>query len=105
MLRDYLDCFEIVFTETIGMRRLGSAALDLAYVATGRFDGFWELGLSPWDVAAGSLLIKEAGGQVTDFWNKPDFMRNSYIMASNGKIHNELCEKINRVFPFYQPVT
>jgi len=104
-LRDYLDCFELLFNHTIGMRRLGSAALDLAYVAAGRFDAYWELGLSPWDVAAGTVLVREAGGCITDFWNKPDFMNNSYILASNGKIHEELFKKINHVFPYYKPVT
>lgn len=104
-LPEYLTAFESLFQECIGARRLGAAAIDLAYVAAGRFEGFWELGLKPWDMAAGSLIINEAGGKVTDFWNKPYFLNNSYIIASNDKIHEELSEKIKQVFPFYKPIT
>lgn len=73
-----------------GVRRLGSAALDLAYLAAGRLDGFWELFLSPWDVAAGSLLVEEAGGMVTDIGGGNDYLLGYNIVASNGKIHEEL---------------
>ncbi len=105
VLSEYLDVFESIFRESIGARRMGAAAIDLAYVAAGRFDGFWELGLKPWDMAAGTVLIEEAGGSVTDFWNKPYYLNNSYIIASNGIIHSELSEKIQAVFPFYKPIT
>lgn len=73
-----------------GVRRLGSAALDLCYVAAGRFDGFWELGLKPWDAAAGHLIIEEAGGKVTDYSNKP--LGNNYkkLLATNRKIHRAM---------------
>ena len=72
------------------VRRLGSALLDLAYVAAGRLDGFWELALSPWDVVAGSILVEEAGGRVTDLRGGPlDFMR-PHIVASNGRIHDQI---------------
>src|ERR1044071_321194 len=73
-----------------GVRRDGAAALDLAYVAAGRFDGFWEEGLKPWDVAAGKLLIEEAGGRVSDYHNQPLDIFNPPILASNGFIHEQM---------------
>lgn len=73
-----------------GVRRLGSAAIDLCYVACGRFDGFWEQNLKPWDTAAGVLISKEAGAVVTDFSNKPFEIEKKEILATNGKIHNEM---------------
>ena len=73
-----------------GIRRAGSAALDLCYLACGRFDGFWELKLSPWDTAAGHLIVLEAGGKVTDFTGKEYSIYDKYILASNGKIHNQM---------------
>jgi len=73
-----------------GVRRDGAAALDLAYVAAGRFDGFWEEGLKPWDVAAGALLIEEAGGKVSDYHRGPLDIFNPPILASNGLIHEQM---------------
>ena len=73
-----------------GVRRDGSAAIDMAYVACGRFDGFWEEGLNPWDMAAGRLLIEEAGGWVTDYNGDPFSIYRPPVCASNGKIHNEM---------------
>jgi len=73
-----------------GVRRDGSAALDLASIAAGRFDGFWEFGLQKWDVAAGVLLIREAGGKVTDFAGNPYQLGGSAILATNGLIHEEM---------------
>jgi myo-inositol-1(or 4)-monophosphatase len=73
-----------------GVRRDGSAAIDLAYVACGRFDGFWEEGLNPWDVAAGVLLIEEAGGCVTYYDGTSYSIYQPPICASNGLIHNEM---------------
>ena len=73
-----------------GVRRDGSAALDLCYVACGRFDGFWELNLQPWDVAAGTLIVREAGGVVTDFNSIPYRLGGQEIAASNGRVHPEL---------------
>lgn len=73
-----------------GIRRLGSAALDLAYVAAGRFDGFWEVSLQPWDMAAGRLMVEEAGGRVSDFRGNPSTIHVKQIVASNGPIHNAM---------------
>ena len=73
-----------------GVRRDGSAALDLAYVAAGRFDGFWEFGLKKWDTAAGVLLVEEAGGQVSDFAGTPYELGGPLILATNGLIHGEM---------------
>jgi myo-inositol-1(or 4)-monophosphatase len=73
-----------------GVRRLGSAALDLCYVAAGRLDGFWEQRLHPWDVAAGVLLVEEAGGRVTDFAGGPFRLDGGEVVASNGRIHDEM---------------
>lgn len=104
MLSDYLASFESILNASLGIRRMGAAAIDLAYVAAGRFDGFWEIGLSPWDVAAGAIIIGEAGGVVSDFWNKPYFLHNHYLAASNGKIHAEMCEILQKYFPFFRKV-
>lgn len=83
-----LDCF---LRRSQGVRRAGSAALDLAYVACGRFDGFWEPGLSPWDMAAGSLLVQEAGGRVSDFGGGVTWLfSGDEVIASNGRIHDEM---------------
>jgi myo-inositol-1(or 4)-monophosphatase len=75
-----------------GVRRDGAAALDLAYVAAGRFDGFWEEGLKPWDVAAGALMIEEAGGRVSNYANGPLDIFNPPILASNGLIHEQMMQ-------------
>jgi len=78
------------------IRRDGSAALDLCYLACGRFDGFWEFNLNSWDVAAGSLLVEEAGGKVTDLKGRPMPLDKQELWASNGRIHREFLELINR---------
>jgi len=77
------------------VRRCGSAALDLSYVACGRFDGFWEMRLNPWDSAAGALIVAEAGGRVTDFGGRPADIYKPEVAASNGLIHAELLEVLN----------
>ncbi len=77
-----------------GIRRCGSAALDLCFVACGRLDGFWELHLKPWDVAAGVLIVSEAGGVVSDFSGNPTGIDGSEILATNGHIHSELAEAL-----------
>jgi myo-inositol-1(or 4)-monophosphatase len=73
-----------------GVRRAGSAALDCAWVAAGRLDGYWELSISPWDVAAGALLVREAGGRVTTPSGGPNFLAEGAILASNGRLHAEM---------------
>lgn len=86
----YLEQQRRVMLEVSGVRRLGAAALDLAFVAAGRLDGFWERGLSPWDVAAGMLLIREAGGFVTDFAGGGAMFENGQICAGNEAVHGKL---------------
>jgi len=89
-LDTYLAMLRDVMTRTAGVRRAGSAALDLAYVAAGRLDAFWELGLSPWDMAAGSLLIAEAGGLVGDLEGNATYMSCGHIVAGAPKVFVEL---------------
>jgi myo-inositol-1(or 4)-monophosphatase len=79
-----------------GIRRLGSAAVDLAYVACGRFEGFWEVSLSPWDMAAGVLLVQEAGGRFTDFRGAASSVYGKQVLATNGRIHDQLVEILKR---------
>jgi myo-inositol-1(or 4)-monophosphatase len=81
-----------------GVRRAGSAALDLAYVAAGRLESFWEFNLNPWDTAAGILLVEEAGGRVTDFAGGPFRLDSREVLASNGRIHGELVELFVEMF-------
>jgi myo-inositol-1(or 4)-monophosphatase len=82
--------FEAFLFESQGVRRGGSAALDLCYVALGRCDGFWEMDLHPWDTAAGLVILEEAGGRVTDFAGNPFSIYGKQIIASNAKIHEEM---------------
>jgi myo-inositol-1(or 4)-monophosphatase len=93
-VKPYLGMFEALLQDTSGIRRPGSAALDLAYVAAGRNDGFWELGLSPWDFAAGVVLIREAGGVVTDLAGGEDFLRTGNLIAGGYKVHAEILQTI-----------
>lgn len=81
-----------------GVRRAGSAALDLAYVAAGRLDAFWEFNLNPWDTAAGSLLVQEAGGRITGFSGKPFRLDSNEVLASNGLIHTEMMDLFEDMF-------
>jgi len=91
----YLAMFRDMIRNTAGVRRAGAAALDLAYVAAGRLDGFWEIGLSPWDMAAGSLLITEAGGLVGDLEGEDKFMRNGNIIGGNPKVFAQLIQLLS----------
>lgn len=84
---EFLAAMEPIMERTAGVRRFGSAALDLAYVAAGRFDAFWELGLSPWDVAAGIVIVREAGGFVTDLADGGDMLNGGSILAANDRLH------------------
>ena len=91
-LRRYLDQFAAVMGATSGVRRAGAAALDLTDVAAGRLDGFWELTLAPWDVAAGVVLVREAGGSVTTLDGSDDVLRHGSIVAGNPALHGWLME-------------
>ena len=88
--RYYLCFWEELMTRVQGVRRTGAAALDLAYVAAGRTDGFWEFGLKAWDVAAGALLVEEARGRVTNMDGSPLDLAGANILATNGRLHEEL---------------
>ncbi len=93
---DHIDAYVAIFRElsqkTAGMRRPGAASLDLAYVACARLDGFWELGLSPWDIAAGSLLITEAGGLISDFAGESDYMNTGNVIGGTPKVFAQLVQ-------------
>jgi myo-inositol-1(or 4)-monophosphatase len=93
----YLRYFRQFMMKSFGIRRPGSAAIDLCYLAAGRFDGFWEFKLHAWDVAAGSLMITEAGGRVTDFKGRPFNIYSEEILASNGLIHQEMLQTIGEI--------
>lgn len=90
----YVRQFERITRAQSGVRRAGSAALDLAWVAAGRFDAFWELRLAPWDIAAGLLLVREAGGRVTDLEGRDIFPAHTPVVASNGHLHDWLLESL-----------
>lgn len=93
-LDTYLAMFRTILQNTAGIRRPGSASLDLAYVACGRTDGFWELGLSEWDMAAGALLVMEAGGTVSDLSGGDRYLRTGNIIGGNLKLHRALLQAL-----------
>lgn len=95
----HLKLFDKIFPKTAGVRRAGSAALDLAYVAAGRLDAFWEMKLNLWDFAAGILLIKEAGGMVGDFQGSENYLTSGNIVAGNLKLFKALLQEISPVVP------
>ena len=95
IIGQYLKLLEFFMIETRGMRRMGSAAVDLAYVACGRFDGFFEHALHPWDVAAGIILVKEAGGKVSDFKGKNNYLYGKEIVVANDGYFPEFLKKVN----------
>jgi myo-inositol-1(or 4)-monophosphatase len=90
----YLEIIKTFLAKTHGIRRLGSAAIDLAFVACGRLEGFFEYNLNPWDVAAGAFIVQQAGGKVTDFKGGNNFLFGGELCASNGSIHKEMQEVI-----------
>jgi myo-inositol-1(or 4)-monophosphatase len=94
-----MDYFNVMARNAQAIRRAGSAALDMAYVAAGRFDGFWELRLMPWDTAAGWLLLVEAGGKVTNLWGAPFALDAPHILASNGQIHESMIAALRLASP------
>jgi len=89
-LEEYVRMFRQVTHKTVGIRRPGAASLDLAYVAAGRLDGFWEIGLSPWDMAAGALLILEAGGLIGDFDGEDKYLDSGEVVAGSPKVFAQL---------------
>ncbi|MEG3753984.1 inositol-1-monophosphatase [Psychromonas arctica] len=95
-LETYLNIFQDFFNDVADMRRGGSAALDLAYVAAGRMDGFWEFGLKPWDIAAGELLLKESGAMMTDFSGGNDYFKSGDVVAANPKLLKEMLTVIRK---------
>lgn len=98
LIDPYLQLFKNLFYQVSGIRRPGSAALDLAYVAAGRCDGFFEIGLNSWDMAAGALLIKEAGGITTDFGGGDQFLSTGNILAGSKTVHKMLLEETKKIF-------
>ncbi len=82
--------YDTIGPQVAGIRRFGAASLDLAWVAAGRFDGFWESGLAPWDTAAGCLLVREAGGFVTDFRGRSQAICDEQVLAGNDPLHSRL---------------
>ncbi len=92
----YMRSFEYLMFRTSGIRRLGSAAADLVYVACGRMEGFYEYGLSPWDVAAGAFIVMKAGGKVTDFSAEARWLTGGEILATNGKIHGAFSDILKK---------
>lgn len=95
-LETYLNIFQDFFKDVADMRRGGSAALDLAYVAAGRMDGFWEFGLKPWDIAAGELILKESGAMMTDFNGGNDYFKSGDVVAANPKLLKEMLTVIRK---------
>ena len=101
-LDTYLAMMRAMIMHTAGIRRPGAAALDLAYVAAGFYDGFWEVGLNPWDVAAGSLLVQEAGGLIGDLSGEGDYLHGGQVIAANPKIFAQIVKELS---PFRADLT
>jgi len=93
-LKEYMRSLETFILETAGVRRAGSASLDLCYTACGRYDGFWEMALSPWDIAAGALIVREAGGLTTDFLGRDGYLKSGNVVTANRRIHSSMLEII-----------
>lgn len=94
LMNEFINSLHYFMQNSHGMRRMGSAAADLAYIACGRFDAFYEYNLKPWDVAAGALIVKEAGGKVSDFSGNDNFLFGKEIIATNSKVFNVFQEKV-----------
>jgi myo-inositol-1(or 4)-monophosphatase len=95
-LENYLKCLEYLIRKSQGVRRMGSASIDLAYVACGRFEAFFEYGLNPWDVAAGTILVREAGGVVSDFSGRENNITGLEIVAANNLVYAEFLEIVSK---------
>ena len=98
LIDEYLKLFKNIFYRVSDIRRAAIAALDLADIACGRCEGFFEIALSPWDIAAGSLIIKEAGGIVTDFSGGSDYLSTGNIIAATPAFHGEMLKEVRNVF-------
>ncbi|MBK7745548.1 MAG: inositol monophosphatase [Betaproteobacteria bacterium] len=101
-LETYLRMMKTMIEQTAGLRRPGAAALDLAYVAAGFYDGFWEVGLNPWDVAAGSLLVQESGGLIGDMGGEGNFLHGGQVIAGNPRIFAQM---VTALAPFRDELT
>lgn len=99
LLDQYMDCANKLLRNCHDIRRAGAAAVDLAYVACGRLDAYFEYGLQPWDAAAGAIIVMEAGGMVTDFGGGNDYLFGRTLISSNSKIHPELLDLISKNLP------
>ncbi|HID81786.1 MAG TPA: inositol monophosphatase [Chromatiales bacterium] len=96
-LETYIDTLRVIVPDTAGIRRAGSAALDLAYVAAGRLDGFWEFSLKPWDMAAGLLLVQESGGLVGDLHGEQNHWKTGHVLCGTPKVYTEMKKRLNSV--------
>ena len=103
LLQRLVAILQAVMGRVAGIRHFGAAALDLAYVAAGRFDGFWEYGLHPWDIAAGILLVREAGGFVSDLSGGGEMLATGDVVAGNGHLHQPLLEILRAADPGPSP--
>ena len=93
----YIDTLRTLMDARCGsIRRLGAAALDLAYVASGRLDGFWEFNLKPWDIVAGTIIVSESGGHVSDIENSEDYLNSGNILAANINLHQDVIAKLKK---------
>ncbi len=95
-MEPYLEAFKTLAEHSSGIRRLGVASLDLAYLAAGRYDAFWEMYLKPWDIAAGVLLVKEAGGMISDFQGDNDFMDNGHVVAATPRLFKPTLQVVQK---------
>jgi myo-inositol-1(or 4)-monophosphatase len=93
---DYMNCFTWFCKNSHGVRRLGSAATDIAYIACGRFEVFYEYGLHPWDIAAGIIILREAGGRISDFSGNENNLNGDEIVASNGAVYQDVLEIVRK---------
>ncbi len=100
---EFLAVIKPVMEQTAGIRRFGSATLDLAYLADGRYEGFWEFGLAPWDVAAGIVIVREAGGLVSEIDGGADMLRGASIIAANDRLHSPVRKLIHDAIPNTAP--
>lgn len=99
-IQAYLDILKALMQKSHGLRRMGSAAMDLVFVATGKMEAYFEYNLNAYDVAAGALIVQQAGGRVSDFKGGTDYIFGRQILASNGKVHQEMLDEIAKCWPY-----